>query len=68
MPSFDADHWFWWLLTAAVLVWYSTITAYVAFKGSFDVKHMLARLKEDHVPTTEAAPPAFDVLPPKPKE
>ena len=68
MPNFDPAHWFWWLLTAAVLIWYSTITVYVAIKGAFDVKHMLARLKEEQVPTTEVAPPAFDVLPPKSKE
>ncbi len=39
-------HWFWWLLTAAVLLWYSTITVYVAVRGALDIKHMLARLGE----------------------
>ena len=43
--SFDSAHWFWWLLTAAALLWYSTITVYIAFKGAMDIKHMLARLK-----------------------
>ena len=38
------EHWFWWLLTAAVMVWYSTVTVYVAIRGAFDIKHMLARL------------------------
>lgn len=38
------DHWFWWLLTAACVVWYSTVTIYVAFKGAKDIKNMLARL------------------------
>ena len=35
---------FWWWLTIAALVWFSTITVYVAFRGAFDIKHMLARL------------------------
>jgi hypothetical protein len=39
-----ANHWFWLLLTAACVVWYSTITVYVAIKGAADIKHMLARL------------------------
>ncbi len=38
------EHWFWWLITLAVLVWYSTITVYVAIRGAFDIKHMLRRL------------------------
>lgn len=37
-------HWFWWVLTMACVVWYSTITVYVAIKGAADIKHMLARL------------------------
>jgi len=39
--------WFWWLLTIACIVWYSTITIYVAIRGSFDIKNMLARLAKD---------------------
>jgi hypothetical protein len=39
----DAD--FWWLLTVASLVWYSTITVYVTVRGAFDIKNMLARLE-----------------------
>jgi hypothetical protein len=39
-----ANHWFWLLLTIACMVWYSTITIYVAIKGVADIKHMLARL------------------------
>jgi hypothetical protein len=38
------EHWFWWLLTMACVVWYCTITVYVAFKGTADIKSMLARL------------------------
>jgi hypothetical protein len=42
------EHWFWWLLTAAVVVWYSTITIYVTWKGIADIKNMLRDLTEDH--------------------
>ena len=38
------EHWFWWLLTATCVVWYSTITVYVAIKGAADIKSMLRRL------------------------
>lgn len=41
----NAARWFWWLLTMACVVWYSTITVYVAIRGTFDIRHMLARLK-----------------------
>lgn len=40
-------HWFWLLATAACVIWYSTITAYVAVKGAFDIKDMLMRLSEN---------------------
>lgn len=39
------NHWFWSALTAACLLWYSTVTVYVAIKGSVDIKNMLARLE-----------------------
>ena len=38
------EHWFWWLLSMACVVWYSTITIYVAFWGFFDIRNMLRRL------------------------
>lgn len=38
------DHLFWWGLTIACLIWYCTITVYVAFKGATDISEMLARL------------------------
>jgi hypothetical protein len=41
------EHWFWWLMTAAVIVWYSTITIYVAVRGTMDIKHMLRELGRD---------------------
>jgi hypothetical protein len=40
------EHWFWWAVTLACLLWYSTITVYVAFKGLTDIKNMLKRLRE----------------------
>ena len=47
------EHWFWWLLTMACVVWYSTITVYVAIKGAADIKHMLARLAANHTKEDE---------------
>ncbi|MGQ9671666.1 MAG: hypothetical protein ACUVV5_00860 [Candidatus Aminicenantales bacterium] len=35
---------FWTILTAAVLIWYSTVTVYVAVRGARDIKGMLFRL------------------------
>ena len=42
-----SNHWFWWALTMACVIWYSTITVYVAIKGASDIKNMLARLAND---------------------
>jgi hypothetical protein len=36
---------FWWLLAWTCVLWYSTLTIYVAFKGVFDIKTMLRRLR-----------------------
>jgi len=38
---------FWKLLTAACLLWYATITVYVAIRGARDIKTMLKRLEEN---------------------
>lgn len=43
-----SEHWFWLLLTIACVVWYSTITIYIAIKGGKDIKTMLRRLDERH--------------------
>jgi hypothetical protein len=43
-----SGHWFWFLLTLAVIVWYSIVTIYVAIKGALDIPQMLRRLKEQH--------------------
>jgi hypothetical protein len=40
------EHWFWLGLTVAVLVWYSTVTIYVAIRGVIDVRQMLRNLAE----------------------
>lgn len=52
------DHIFWWLLTLACVVWYSTVTIYVAIRGAVDIKDMLAQLSRDHAqpPTSDDAP------------
>ena len=41
------EHGFWWLLCMACIMWYSTITVYVAVRGCFEIRRMLQRLKED---------------------
>jgi hypothetical protein len=40
------EHWIWWLVSMACVVWYSTITVYVAVRGGFNIKTMLARLRK----------------------
>lgn len=37
-------HWFWFSATVLVVVWYSSITIYVAIRGAADIKHMLRNL------------------------
>jgi hypothetical protein len=36
---------FWWLLTIFAIGWYLTVTVYVAIRGAFDIRQMLARLE-----------------------
>lgn len=38
------EHWFWLLITSTCVLWYSTITIYVAIRGVIDIKGMLGRL------------------------
>jgi hypothetical protein len=40
------EHPFWFLLTASCMIWYSTITVYVAFRGVFDIRNMLRHLSK----------------------
>ena len=39
-------HGLWLALVAGCLVWYSTVTIYVAIKGVTDIRRMLARLED----------------------
>jgi len=39
-------HWFWGIMTIACLVWYLTITIYVAVKGVGDIRNMLQKLSD----------------------
>ncbi len=50
-------HWFWFALVLAVVLWYSSITIWVAIKGALDIREMVARLDEEQaeargMPTT----------------
>ncbi len=40
------EHWFWWGITLAVMAWYSTVTVYVAVRGTKDIREMLRRLRD----------------------
>jgi hypothetical protein len=48
------EHWFWWLMTMACVVWYSTITVYVAIRGAVDIKDMLANLDKSETERNES--------------
>jgi hypothetical protein len=48
------EHFLWWLLTMACVLWYSTITIYVAIRGAADIKAMLTRLAEQKKGTSTA--------------
>lgn len=50
------NHPFWGILTLAVLVWYSTVTIYVAIRGAFDIRHMLHELKKNQETSDMAVP------------
>jgi hypothetical protein len=39
--------WFWLIMTIACIVWYSTITFFVAYKGIGDIKSILKNLKDN---------------------
>ena len=51
-----SNHPFWGVLMLAVLVWYSTITVYVAVRGAMDIRQMLRRLKETKTASGEPSP------------
>ncbi len=48
MIELMAGHPFWFVVMAACVVWYSTITVYVAIRGAFDIKEMLRKLEQEH--------------------
>jgi hypothetical protein len=41
-----AAQWFWGITTLACLVWYSTMTFLVAYRGVIDIRGMLGRLRQ----------------------
>ncbi len=47
MTMEGTGHWFWAVVVAACLLWYSTVTVYVAVRGAADIRAMLRRLKDD---------------------
>ncbi len=48
---------FWLILLVVCLVWYSTMTAYVAVRAGWDIRNMLARLQAAQ---DEQPPPGGD--------
>lgn len=36
--------WFWLIVLSATLLWYGTVTIYVAVRGGFDIRQMLRAL------------------------
>lgn len=42
--------WFWLILVYACLLWYSTVTVYVAIRGVADIRTMLRRLSQGDAP------------------
>ncbi len=50
------NHWFWALLTLAVLAWYSSVTIYVGIRGALDIKHMLRTLADQNRDAPEKGP------------
>lgn len=47
IASMMGEHWFWGALTLTVLVWYSSVTIYVAIRGSGDIRRMLKQLEDE---------------------
>lgn len=57
LVSFFTHQPFWGLLTLAVLVWYSTVTVYVAVRGVLDIRAMLRRLRQNHAHADQPSKP-----------
>jgi len=56
---------FWYIVTAACVLWYSTITIYISFKGAKDIKYMLANLSKlaEEAEKLESVQPSVDIIP-----
>jgi hypothetical protein len=50
----NAAEWFWWALTICAIGWYMSVTIYVAIRGAFDIRRMLARLESQRSREDEA--------------
>ena len=48
------SHWFWHALIWGVVLWYSTITIWVAIRGARDIRDMVKRLDEEPPPPPES--------------
>lgn len=42
--------WFWLILVSAAVLWYCTVTVYVAIRGVADIRTMLRRLSQGDEP------------------
>lgn len=50
------SQWFWSLTTLACLVWYATITFFVAYRGAIDIRDMLRSLRQGDLGEEHDAP------------
>ena len=53
-------YWFWVFITAVALVWYSTMTIYIAVRGATDIKTMVASLGRNKNPAQPSTPSTDD--------
>lgn len=51
----NASHWFWLALIVAVVVWYSSVTIWVAIRGALDIRLMVQRLDEENAAEDDKA-------------
>lgn len=50
---------FWWLLTGLAVLWYLTVTVYVALRGAADIRRMLARLEQERAAGDDSQRPSI---------
>lgn len=48
------SHWLWHTLVWGVVIWYSTITIWVAIRGARDIRDMVKKLDEEPPPPPES--------------